>query len=190
MGDNPRNTLTIAYMDNENFENADSSNGEGEELELEVDLEGDSDEVKALKENNKKLFERAKKAEGFVKQPDGSWVKKAKPTDKPINNKEKAGADPSQIEDQVWTIAEMIREGYTREDANFIMKNGGREALKDPNSYVARALAATMEQRKAEAEASKVSSGSGTSEAERKFTQEQLKNMSSADLAKILPHAN
>jgi hypothetical protein len=41
-------------------------------------------EVERLKKQNQKLFERAKKAEGFERQPDGSWVKVTKkPTPKP-----------------------------------------------------------------------------------------------------------
>lgn len=37
------------------------------------------DDVEKLREQNKKLFERAKKAEGFVKDDSGNWVKKPKP---------------------------------------------------------------------------------------------------------------
>lgn len=44
----------------------------------------DSAEVKALKEQNKRLFERTKKAEGFEKQADGSWSKKPKPAEQPL----------------------------------------------------------------------------------------------------------
>lgn len=36
----------------------------------------ESEEVEKLKEQNKKLFERAKKAEGYVKDENGNWVKK------------------------------------------------------------------------------------------------------------------
>ena len=33
------------------------------------------EKAERLEEQNRKLFERAKRAEGFVKQPDGTWVK-------------------------------------------------------------------------------------------------------------------
>ena len=40
------------------------------------DTPDESDDVKKLKEQNIKLFERAKKAEGFAKDDEGNWVKK------------------------------------------------------------------------------------------------------------------
>lgn len=48
------------------------------EEEIELDLEEDKPEedVEALKEKNRQLYARAKKAEGF-EQVDGKWVKKA-----------------------------------------------------------------------------------------------------------------
>lgn len=42
----------------------------------------DSEELEKLKGQNVKLFERAKKAEGFIKDEDGGWVKKPKPAPK------------------------------------------------------------------------------------------------------------
>lgn len=69
------------------IETLDSSN---EETELEVkpettpeeDNDEDSEEVIALKDKNRQLFERAKKGEGFEKQEDGTWLKKPKPEPK------------------------------------------------------------------------------------------------------------
>lgn len=70
-------------MEKNNSENLDSLNEDTDQAEdLENDLEdaeGDSPEMAALKEKNRQLFERAKKAEGFEKNADGKWVKKAKP---------------------------------------------------------------------------------------------------------------
>ena len=81
-------------MAEENIENTDSLNGEpGEQEELETTPEEiDTDDVEDLKEKNRQLFARAKKAEGFVIQ-DGKWVKKTpkveplkkEPTVAPIN---------------------------------------------------------------------------------------------------------
>lgn len=84
----------------------------------------------------------------------------------------------------------MIRQGYTRADAEFIQKNGGRKAMEDPNSYVNLALRTLKEQRTAEQAASQASATSGQTEIERKYTPEQLKNMSVAELEKLLPHAD
>ena len=72
----------------DNNENANSQNGtenQDADKDLDLDLESEEnknlseeDKVKKLTETNKKLFERAKKAEGFEKQADGTWIKKPK----------------------------------------------------------------------------------------------------------------
>lgn len=81
-------------------------------------------------------------------------------------------------------------DGYTREDADFILRNGGRKALEDANSYVSIAIKARRDQRLSEEAASQTSQNSSQlSEVERKYTPEQLKNMSAKELEKILPHA-
>jgi hypothetical protein len=77
--------------------------------------------------------------------------------------------------------------GHTKEQADFIMRNGGRKALEDP--FVKAALSSMKEQEEAEAAASAIPDTSGMTEVERKYTPEQLKDMSRADLEKILPKA-
>lgn len=72
-------------MQDENTEDLDSLNEEEttDVAETYVDTDtSDEVDVKALKKQNKKLFERAKKAEGFEKDSDGNWVKKEKPAPK------------------------------------------------------------------------------------------------------------
>lgn len=123
----------------------------------------------------KQILARARKAEEKLKE--------FRPAEAP------KPAEAPNIDEKIWEVAEMIQQGYTRADAEFIQTNGGKEALKDPNSYVSVALRALHEQRKAEQAASETTS-SGISEIERKYTPEQLKNMSIADLEKILPHAD
>ena len=145
------------------------------------------EEVKAWEQDvlaqNARLYARAKTAEGFTQEADGSWVKKEKPADPVI--------PPSGVkaDDQLWDIADYIREGYSREDVAFIVANGGRKALEDPNSYVSIAIKSKMDQRRAEIAAAGATDTSGMSEVERKYTPEQLKAMSSEELAKILPKA-
>lgn len=125
----------------------------------------------------KQILARARKAEERLKE--------YKPVETP-----KAPATETSIDDRLWDVADMIRQGYTRADAEFIQKNGGSEAMKDPNSYVSVALRTLQEQRRAEQASSGTNaSTSGLSEIERKYTPEQLKNMSVAELEKILPHA-
>ena len=69
----------------EEIENSDSSNGEPDEQEeeLDTDVVDEIDDSAVLKEKlekaqkaNSQLFERTKKAEGFVKDDAGKWVKK------------------------------------------------------------------------------------------------------------------
>jgi hypothetical protein len=110
---------------------------------------------------------------------------KTPPAPKPL-----AEAKNPDIDEKIWEVAEMIQQGYTKADAEFIQKNGGREALKDPNSYVSVALKTLQEQRRAEAASSETNTSSGMTDIERKYTPEQLKNMTAEELAKILPHAS
>ena len=80
-------------MEDENIVNADTSNGEEElDLDLSNDTEEDAkpnDDVETLKEQNKKLFARAKKAEGFEFK-DGKWVKPV------VDKKPETKVEPSQ----------------------------------------------------------------------------------------------
>ena len=77
-------------MENEN-ENLNSSNEENENAdslnsEAEADVEVLKTQLAEIREKNIKLFERTKKAEGFILQ-DGKWVKPApasKPEEKPV----------------------------------------------------------------------------------------------------------
>lgn len=81
-------------MANENDEAVDSTNNETDQAEnLETTAEETAEEtlpetedVEALKEKNRQLFARAKKAEGFVLK-DGKWIKKEKP---PVEKKPEA----------------------------------------------------------------------------------------------------
>src|SRR3990167_5530170 len=56
---------------NEELENADSANGETEE----VDVEAIKQENAKLKKTNQELYERERKAKGFVRGFDGKWIK-------------------------------------------------------------------------------------------------------------------
>lgn len=161
-----------------------------EELELDLTLDGTEDaEVLAEKlekaeKAKKQILARAKKAEEELRS-----LKVAPPTQK--NEEKPITKDESELSDEkLWEIAEMIQEGYTKADADFISKNGGREALKNPNSYVSLALKSIKEQRAAEIAASQTSNQTGASEVERKYTEEQLKNMPLNKLKEILPHAD
>ncbi len=171
-------------MENDNNEFPDSLNGTDEGTEQ--ILEGESAEEKAarLEEANVKLFSRLKIAQGYVKDADGSWVKKAKPT--ATQNFNNPAPKTFGIEDEV---LDLRLEGYSKTDVEFIMRNGGRKSLEDKNSLTYIAIQNKKEQERAENAASKTVDTSSMSEVERKYTPEQLKNMSAKELEAILPRA-
>lgn len=155
-----------------------------EELELDLNLDGteDADELKEKLANaekaKKQILARARKAEA-----ENKTLKEATP--KP------AVETPVQTDDdKLWDIAELMTQGYTKSDAEFIKNNGGTAALKDPNSYVSIALKGIKEQRRAEAEASKTDDSSGMTSVERKYSPEKLATMTAEELEKILPKAD
>lgn len=172
-------------MNDEQIGNVNPSNGTGDDQSNNALLTAEQ-KIVALEEQNKKLYARTKTAEGFIQDADGNWVKKEKPV---VQAPTEINKPDSSIDDKLWTVAEMIREGYTRQDVDFIMRNGGKEALNDPKSIVSVAMKTVMEQRNAELQAAKATDTSGLTDAERKYTPEQLKKMSRAELEKLLPHA-
>lgn len=99
-------------------------------------------------------------------------------------------------DDKIWEVADLIRQGYTKQDAEFLQSNGGKEALKDPNSYASVALKGIMDQRKAESAASQTDQ-SGGEDSLRAISFALPKNptladlkKSTADMEKALPHAD
>ena len=154
-----------------------------EELEVDITPQGEEtyEELQQRLANaekaKKQILARARKAEEKLKEIKPTAVATATPKEEVSNDS------------KLWEIAEMIQQGYTKADADFITNNGGKEALKDPNSYVSVAIRSVREQRKAE-EASNATQSTGMSEVERKYTPEQLQNMSVKELEKLLPRAS
>jgi hypothetical protein len=142
------------------------------------------EKVARLEDANKKLFARAKTAEGFTQDSPGNWVKKSKAEQK--ISETVATPKPSEIlkADEF----KLYRQGYTETEIDLIMHNGGAKILEDEKNPLVLGLRAAKEQRGAEDAASKVTDSSGFSDIERKYTEQDLKNMSKEDLAKILPH--
>jgi len=131
------------------------------EMDTDIILDDSSEDIEAIKEQNKKLFERAKKAEAKLKQ--------VKPTQNITNDKPNTYG----IDDEV---LDLRLEGYSKSDVEFIMKNGGRKTLEDKNSLVAIAINQKKEQERAERASSQTVDTSSMSEVERKYTPEQLNN--------------
>lgn len=139
---------------------------------------------------NKKLFARAKKAEGFTQDSTtGEWVKKVVEPAKPIIIEErKEPAKPSDIlkSDEF----RLHRMGYNENEIDLIMHNGGAKALEDKTSPLVLGLEASGRQRRAEEAAAKAEGASGLSDIERKYTEADMRNMPKEELAKLIPHAN
>ena len=131
-------------------------------------------DVDKLKETNKRLYERAKKAEQALKANRPSEITHSETT-------RTVG-----VSDEV---IDLRLDGYSKDEVEFIIRNGGRKALEDKASFVTIALETKREQARAEAAANQVQDTSQLTEVERKFTPEQLKNMSVEELKNILPHA-
>jgi len=136
-----------------------------------------------LEATNKKLFARAKEAEGFIQDADGNWVKKDKPEDITTN----PSTRPVDIlRDDAFKLYRM---GYDEKEIDVIVNNGGMKILEDKDNPITLGIEARKQQRGAEDAASRTSNSSQLSEVERKYTPDQLKNMSTKELEKILPHA-
>lgn len=169
--------------------NANASNGNDEEIVIDSKL-SDAEKVKILEGTVSKLYPRMKKAEGFVKDIDGKWIKKPDTATKPSENLSTEGQSNSQ-NDKMYSREELdLRmDGYTDKEVEFISKNGGRKTLEDPNSLVSVAIKSTQEQRRAEAAASRTSNSGGAGETVSKLTIDQMNSMPLADLEKVLPKA-
>lgn len=140
-------------MENE-FENADSSNGESIETETEatstetVDVATLQKERDELAQTNRQLFERAKKAEGFVKV-DGKWVKAPK-AEEAVETAQQLKAKAGELSETQLDYLDL--KGVTDEDdiavIQKVMQRTGqtvRQALGD--DYVVQKLAANKAKR-------------------------------------------
>ena len=160
---------------NETIDSSTDTTSQDVEIVLDESLDTEA-QLNALKEQNKKLFARAKSAETLLKQT-------------PKKVPEATQEDSSNIYGMSKEALQMRLDGYSEAETEFIVRNGGRKALEDKTSYVAIALNTKREQARAENAANQTQDSSSMSEVERKYTPEQMKNMTAAELAKILPHA-
>jgi len=151
-------------MENET-ENIDSLNDEMvEETTLTVeDYNKLLKEKEELEEKNKKLYARVKQS---------SEKKTVLDTPNP------------QIVNELARLKLQVEHGIKDPEAiDFIMKNGGEKAL--DNQYIKKTIETMQEQKRAEEAV--VSEDSSKSEFEKKYTPDELRNMSAEDLEKILP---
>jgi hypothetical protein len=149
------------------------------ELEEEAEAEQPEKDWKAEALKYKSMAKRYKtKAE----------TKTESPKEKPINNDNPSPIKPMDIlRDETFAL---YREGYENDEIELIIRNGGRKILEDENSPITLGLRAKREQRQAEKAASQANGNAELSEVERKYTNEQLANMSAKELEEILPKAD
>ena len=132
-----------------------------------------------LEETNKKIFARAKNAEEELK------ALKAKPEISEVP------AKPSEVKPSDILKADefkLYRAGYTEAEIDHIMHNGGAKLLEDKTNPLVMGLQAAKEQRGAEDAASRTSDSSGLSDIERKYTEQDMRNMKKEDLEALIPH--
>ena len=152
-----------------------------QETELEINLDGDdASNVETLRAElakkdtaMKQILARARAAEELVK--------KSRETSKTVE-----APKPSEDRDYRDEVYDLRLDGYSRDEAQFIMKNGGRKSLEE-NTFVKVAIEKIREQKNAEKAIPDVDSGK--SDIERKYTTEQLQKMPLDKLKELLPHA-
>lgn len=137
-----------------------------------------------LEETNKKLYERTKKAEADAKEAKQK-LSEVKPV---ISETRSETFRPSDIlkADEF----KLYRQGYSEKEIDLIMHNGGAKILEDKTNPLVLGLNASKQQRLAEEAAGNVVDSSGLSEIERKYTEQDFRNMKKEDIAKLIPHTN
>lgn len=140
---------------------------QNENEEIELDLDTDEAEV----DWKAKALEYKASATRYKKQAD--------------KRKEEPAPQAAPDLDAKFERLELKTDGYTDEAIAFIQSNGGKEGLK--NEYVAAAVKAIQEQKRAEAAV--VADETAQSDVERNHTPEEIANMSPEELYKILPKA-
>lgn len=175
-----KHNLSI-LMENENqVQDETTKVSQEQELEINLDAEVNGSSASDVVEKSKfdQVFARAKKAEAELKalKSKSPEVKKEVTPEPRVDKK---GYDLDEVTD-------LRLDGYSKEEVKFIMNNGGRKALAD-DPFVKVAIEQIRTQKKAENAIP--AEDTGKSEIERKYTAEQLNNMSADELYKILPKA-
>lgn len=141
------------------------------------------EKVLRLEDANRKLYARTKTAEGFVQDSEGKWTKR---TVEPKVSAESSVPKPSDFLKSDEFV--LYREGYTPGEIDLIIHNGGAKILQDKTNPITLGLEAAKVQRSAEDAASRVTDSSSLSDVERKYSEQDMRNMSKEDLEKLIPH--
>lgn len=153
------------------------------------DLEKVSELAVKLAGSNSKLYERAKKAEGDLKdakaKPDPEKEKDKKPD--PHKKVDEDQQDPKKHPD----YSELRFDGYSEEEATFIVQNGGRKALEQEGGFVKTAIESKRaEKKKKETTEEATPASAPKSPVFKHYTEEELRRMKPAELEKILPKSD
>ena len=105
-------------MEEENIETTDSLNGDVEEVETET--------VETLKAKNQSLYERLKKAEGFERDADGAWIKKAEPEPKPKKEPLAKKSDDLDYGQKAFLVANGVKGEKETDLVKEMMKESGK----------------------------------------------------------------
>jgi hypothetical protein len=151
---------------------SDENNDENEEQDLEKKLK----EYKAQKEHYKGKVE---KLESALEDSDGE----DDTSSDNITRQSSGGQDGDKLE-----RIELKVEGYDDEEIDFIMRNGGKDAVDDP--YVQNAIEGIREEKEAEEASEAASDSGGGGEVVKGYTQEDLQDMSREELEEILPKSS
>lgn len=130
------------------------------------------EDYQALAQKNKELYIRLKKTEAKAKEA------KLEPAPK-------LSAEPDPKLNERLDRIELQTKGYSDEEIDFMLPLGGKKAIE--NEFVKAAIESKRQQKRAEA--ATVDTDSAKSDIEKKYTAEQIKDMSVADMEKILPRA-
>jgi len=164
-------------MEKDETQDIDLDNNE-DELDLDLsDDETDQDDTKDWKAEALKYKSMATRYKGKLEKPQ---VKK----EVAVEISKQEYMKPSDIlkADEF----KLHRQGYNEDEIDLIMHNGGMKILKDEKSPLFLGLKVAKEQRLAESASDSTNNTAGTSEVERKHTPEQMRNMDTEELAKLI----
>ena len=134
-----------------------------------LDAITDVDELRKAAKAQRSIAQRYKKAPPVITRTDESPRETLKPSDI-------LRADEFKL----------YRQGYTESEIDLIMKNGGRDILKNEKNPLVLGLKVAREQRIAENAANRASDTSGTSALERKYTNADLNKMTAKELEAVI----
>lgn len=175
-------------MSDEDIVNPDTSNGTADDTNLDEvsDTEnneaGQSDSANEehdldwYKQQNEKLFARAKMAEGFSKDKDGNWVKKPKAAVVPTNPVAVEKSDATPQITPMDTIALVNAKVTEQEDVETVMEYAKFKGISITEALKTGVIRAELSERAEERKSAQVANTGGSRRTPSKLTGDQLLN--------------